>query len=88
MIYGSAIKISTPIYTTSIVKKFQLGRFKKSPLPQRKESLKLKPKTNYFFAYFLYLLMNLSTRPAVSTNLDLPVKKGCELLEISTFTTG
>ena len=32
--------------------------------------------------------MNLSTRPAVSTSFSLPVKKGCEVFEISSFTTG
>ena len=30
-------------------------------------------------------LLNLSIRPAVSTNFILPVKKGCDLLDISNF---
>ena len=32
--------------------------------------------------------MNLSTRPAVSTILAFPVKKGCDELEISNLTNG
>lgn len=39
----------------------------------------------YFLAYFL---LNLSIRPAVSTNTFLPVKNGCDVLEISSFTSG
>lgn len=31
---------------------------------------------DYFLEYLLYLFMNLSTRPAVSTSFNLPVKKG------------
>ncbi len=33
-------------------------------------------------------LLNLSTRPAVSTNFIFPVKKGCDLCEISILTRG
>src|SRR5438067_4979839 len=42
-------------------------------------------KGTYFFAYFF---LNLSIRPAVSTNMFLPVKKGCEVLEISSLIRG
>jgi len=43
-----------------------------------------------FFAYRVVanFLLNLSIRPAVSTNFILPVKKGWDLLEISNFTRG
>src|SRR5687768_16661251 len=41
---------------------------------------------NYFF--FSYFLLNLSIRPAVSTSIFLPVKKGWEVLDISSFTRG
>lgn len=33
-------------------------------------------------------LLNLSIRPAVSINFILPVKNGCDWLEISSFTRG
>ena len=35
--------------------------------------------------YILYLFLNLSTRPPVSTSFCLPVKKGWHLLQISTL---
>ena len=41
-------------------------------------------------AYFLaaYFFLNLSIRPAVSTNIFLPVKKGWEVLDISNLIRG
>src|SRR6185295_2082587 len=60
---------------------------KKPPL--KKEALKksFEPDVNYspFLAYFF---LNLSILPAVSTNIFLPVKKGCDIFEISSFTRG
>lgn len=43
-----------------------------------------------FLANFVFpnFLLNLSIRPAVSTNFILPVKNGCEAEEISTLTNG
>jgi len=57
--------------------------------PSKKEALKksFKPVIDYslFLAYFF---LNLSILPAVSTNIFLPVKNGCDMFEISSFTRG
>src|SRR5690606_14590477 len=49
--------------------------------------------STYAFSFFANLefanfLLNLSIRPAVSMNFILPVKNGCDWLEISSFTSG
>jgi hypothetical protein len=45
-------------------------------------------KENYSDSFLPYFLLNFSTRPAVSNNFCLPVKNGCEALEISSLTSG
>lgn len=53
------------------------SRYKKSPL--NKGLFFVSYKYNYYLVNFLYLLLNLSIRPAVSINFILPVKNGCEV---------
>lgn len=58
----------------------------KSPAWGRAFTFLHEKKKNY--AFFWYLFLNFSTRPAVSTNIFLPVKNGCDAELTSTLMTG
>src|SRR6188508_1407567 len=70
-----------------ILRMVAMGRIKKAP---RVSGLFDYSSVSSFLANLVLanFLLNLSILPAVSINFILPVKNGCDWLEISSFTSG